>query len=152
MEALEHFPHFLYGLAEVGEFILLVRRAPDGLCRDAEVVAEKKVQLPSPEHEVEGKAGCCGEVVIDGGEKGKVRGVVPLLTWGRSGAAVVAADNDAACGHVTGRKEVELVGQRDGGDCGPDAAGSDRGGIVGKGLINWCTTLRLLDKPLLQNV
>ena len=107
MEALEHFPHFLYGLAEVGEFILLVRRAPDGLdglCMGAEVAAEKKVQLPSPEHEVEGKAGCCGEVVIDGGEKGKVRGVIALLTWGRGCAAVVAAGNGAAYGRVAGRR------------------------------------------------
>ena len=104
MEALEHLSHFWCGLAEVGKLILLVGRTPDGLGGDVEVAAEKKVELPRPEHEVEGKVGCGGEVVIDGGERGKVRGVVPLLTWGRSGAAVVAAGNVAADKHVTWRK------------------------------------------------
>ena len=111
-------------------------RAPYGLGGDVEVAVEKKVELPRPEHEVEEKVGCGGEVVIDGGEKGKVRGVVPLLTWGRSGAAVVAAGNGAAYGHIAWRNKVEFVSQGEGGDGGPDAAGADRGGIVGKGLFN----------------
>ena len=97
-------PHFCCGLAEVGELIVLVGRAPYGLGGDVEVAAEQEVQLPSPEHEVEGKVGCGGEVVIDGGEKGKVRGVIPLLTCGRGCAAVVAAGNGAAYGHVAGKE------------------------------------------------
>ena len=136
MEALEHLPHFWCGLAEVGELILLVGRTPNGLCGDVEVAAEQEVELPSPEHEVEGKIGRCGKVVIDDGENGKVIGMIPLLTWGRGCAAVIAAGNGAAYGHVAGRNKVEFGSQGEGGDGGPDAAGADSGGIVGKHLFN----------------
>ena len=134
MEALEHFPHFWCGLAEVGELILLVRRAPDGLCGDVEVAAEQGVELPSPQHEVKGKVGCGSKVGINGGEKGKVIGMIPLLPRGRCCAAVVSAGNGAADMHVAGRKKVELVSQGEGGYGSLDAAGADRG--VGEGLLN----------------
>ena len=129
-------PHFWCGFAEVGELILLVRRAPDGLCGDVEVAAEQEVELPSPQHEVKGKVGCGSKVGINGGEKGKVIGMIPLLPRGGGGTAVVAAGNGAADRHVAGRKKVELVSQGEGGYGSPDAAGADRGGIVGEGLLN----------------
>ena len=129
-------PHFWCGLAEVWELILLVRLAPDGLCVDVEVAAEQEVELPSPQHEVKGKVGCGSKVGINGGEKGKVIGMIPLLPRGGGGTAVVAAGNGAAYGHVAGRKKVEFGSQGEGGDGGPDAAVDDSGSIVGKDLFN----------------
>ena len=79
----------------------------------------RRSSCPAPEHEIEGKIGSCGEFVIDDGEIGKVRGVVPLLTWGRGCADVVAVGNGAAHGHVAGTKKVEFVSQGEGGDGAP---------------------------------
>ena len=111
MEACKHLPHFGARLAEVGELNLFLRGAPHGLGGEVQVAALQEVQLPGPEHEIKGQVGSGCEVIVDCGQEGQVRGVVPLLPGGLRGTAVVASGDGVAQGYVTGWKEVKLVGQ-----------------------------------------
>ena len=62
--------------------------------------------------------------------------MIPLLSRGRGRAVVVSPSDRLTKREVTRGQEVKLVCQAEGGHSGPDAAGADGGGIVGKGLLN----------------
>ena len=136
MKVYEHLPDFCCGLAEVGKTNLLVWWAPDRVSGEVQVTAEEEIELPGPQHEVKGRVGGSGEVVVDGREQGKVCRVKPLLSGGRCRTGVVASCDGLTNWKVARGNEVKFMGEAEGGDGGPDAAGADGGGIVGKRLLN----------------